>query len=109
VSLTLAVAAIVSDCLAWLSEGVFHLMPLGDLWSRLDFGSFDRVQRSLQATLDGKPWSLVALPVLSLPALPVFAVAGVVLIWFGRRTGRVAEPRFVGGSRPPRRRRRPLS
>jgi hypothetical protein len=104
--LAMAVMAIVSDCLAWWSEGAFRLLPLGELWSRLDYGSLHGFQEMLESRFYGRLWRFIAMPILRLPALPVFLVGGTILLWIGRRIGSRAEPRFVTGSRPPRRRRR---
>ena len=40
--LALAIAAVVHDALAWWTEGSFHLLGLGDLWSHLDVRSLER-------------------------------------------------------------------
>src|SRR5471030_385565 len=104
--LAMAVAAIVNDCLAWWSQGAFRLLSLGELWSRLDYGSLHHAQAYLEAHLAGWPWRWLAVPGLRLPALPVFTMAGVLLLWLGSRTGGDrTEASFVTGSRPPRRRR----
>lgn len=100
VSLAMAVAAIVRDCLAWWSEGTFRLMLLGALWLRFDYAALHPVSGSPPPGLV----SQVVLPVLALPALPTFAVLGVILLWIGRRVGGRAEPRFLLSSRPRRRR-----
>ncbi len=102
--LTLAVAAIVHDGLAWWSEGAFRLLPLGELWSRLDFGSLRYTQATIEGRASGMFWIWVAAPLLRVPALPAFLIAGVIFLWIGRRIGRRAEFGFVG-TRPPRRRR----
>ena len=104
--LAMAVAAIVNDCLAWWSQGAFRLLSLGELWSRLDYGSLTRAQAFLEAHLAGWTWRWLAVPGLRLPALPVFVMGGAILLWLGSRTGGDrAEASFVTGSRPPRRRR----
>ena len=99
--LALAVGAVVFDGLSWWSDGAFHLLALGDLWSRLDLASLTALQRDLGATV----WTRVLLPILRVPALPAFVIAGVLFLWFGRRIGSRTDPSFLGGSRPPRRRR----
>jgi hypothetical protein len=58
------------------------------------------VQQHLSAGL----WNWVALPLLKLPALPMFVSVGTLFLWLGRRIGGRAEAGFIG-SRPPRRRR----
>jgi hypothetical protein len=99
--LALAVGAVVFDGLSWWSDGAFRLLALGDLWSRVDLGSLN----ALQQDLSGAVWSSLLLPILRVPALPAFVIAGVIFLWLGRRIGSRAEPSFLGGSRPPRRRR----
>ncbi len=47
------------------------------------------------------------MPILKLPALPMFLIAGVACLWLGRRIGSRAEPSFIGARAP--RRRRPRS
>lgn len=105
VLLAMAVGAVVYDALSWWSEGAFRLLALGDLWSRLDLGSLNRVENGLQHRLSGVLWRGVLLPILGVPALPAFVIAGVFFLWLGRRVGSRAEPAFLGGSSRPRRRR----
>jgi hypothetical protein len=102
--LMLAVAAIVYDGLSWWSAGAFHLAPLGEWWSRLDLGSYVAAEKGLPSEF----WQWVVRPVLETPALSVFVVLGLLLLWLGQPRSRAPEPvGFVlGGSRPPRRRRR---
>jgi len=99
--LALAVGAVVFDGLSWWSDGAFRLLALGDLWSRLDLASLTAFQRDLSATV----WTRVLLPILRVPALPAFVIGGVLFLWFGRRIGSRTDPSFLGGTRPPRRRR----
>lgn len=99
VLLAMAVAAIVYDCLAWWSEGSFHLVPLGELWSRFDYAAV----HPLPGQMPGAFWRSVVLPFLGLPALLVFTLLGVIALWFGRRIGSRAEERFLTSTRPRRR------
>lgn len=99
--LALAVGAVVYDGLAWWSDGVFHLLALGDLWSRVDLASLHALQRDVS----GAVWSRLLLPILRVPALAAFVIGGVIFLWLGRRIGSRTEASFLGGSRPPRRRR----
>ena len=101
--LAMAVAAIVHDGLAWWSEGSFHLLGLGDLWSHLDVGSQTAVPRHVPSSLGS--WAVR--PVLMVPALPLFVVLGLLLLWIGSRSGGGDHFSFgpTIGSRPPRRRR----
>ncbi|HTR85611.1 MAG TPA: hypothetical protein VMI56_14120 [Reyranella sp.] len=103
--LALAIAAVVNDCLGWWSEGVFRLLSLGDLWTRVHLGSLQSTQAFLSSHARGLLWFWFLMPILRLPALPVLTMAGVILLWIGRRSGTRAEGGFVIGSKPPRRRR----
>ena len=76
--LAMAVGAVVYDGLVWWSEGVLRLLPLGELWSRLDLESMNRTQSAVQRHLSVGLWNWVALPILRMPALPMFLVAGTI-------------------------------
>jgi hypothetical protein len=102
--LAMAVGAVIYDGLVWWSEGVLRLLQLGELWSRLDVDSLSNAQSAVQRHVSVGLWNWVALPILALPALPMFVIAGTFFLWVGRRIGSRAEPSFIG-SRPPRRRR----
>jgi hypothetical protein len=103
--LALAVAAIVHDALTWWSDGSFHLLGLGDLWSHLDMRSLSDAQTAVQRNVSAALWNWIIRPILMIPALPAFLVLGLLLLWLGNRSGGDAEPGLLGGSRPPRRRR----
>ncbi len=105
--LAMAVGAVVYDGLVWWSEGVLRLLPLGELWSRLDLDSFNRAQSAVQRHLSVGLWTRVVLPILTLPALPMFLIAGTIFLWLGRRIGSRAETAYIGARAP--RRRRPRS
>ena len=99
--LALAVGAVVYDGLNWWSDGALRLLALGELWSRVDLASLNAFQQDLSGAL----WTQLLLPILKVPALPAFVIAGVLFLWFGRRIGSRTDPSFLGGTRPPRRRR----
>ena len=103
--LAMAVAVVVHDTLAWWTEGAFHLLGLGDLWSHLDIGSLNNAQVAVQRHLSVRLWHWVVRPVLMIPALPAFLVLGLVFLWLGNRSAPV-EPNLLTGSRPRRRRHR---
>ena len=105
--LAMAVGAVVYDGLAWWSEGVLRLLPLGELWSRLDLDSLNRAQSAVQRHLSVGLWNWVVLSILRLPALPMFIIAGTIFLWLGRRIGSRAETSYIGARAP--RRRRPRS
>jgi len=85
--LALALGAVVYDCLNLWSDGAFHLLALGDIWSRLDLGSLNAVERDLRSMLSGVLWNGLLLPVLQIPALPAFVFVGMLCLWFSRRIG----------------------
>jgi hypothetical protein len=96
-----AIGAVVFDGLTWWSDGGFRLLALGDLWSRVDLASLDALRRDVS----GAVWSSLLMPILRVPALAAFVIGGVLFLWLGRRIGSRTEPSFLGGSRPPKRRR----
>ena len=49
--LAMAVGAVVYDGLVWWSEGALRLLPLGELWSRVDLDSMNRTQTAVQQHL----------------------------------------------------------
>jgi hypothetical protein len=101
VLLALAVGAIIYDGLTWWSDGALRLLALGELWSRVDLASLNAIQRDLSGAL----WTQLLLPVLRVPALAAFVIAGVLFLWLGRRVGSRTDPSFLGMSQRPRRRR----
>ena len=103
--LAMAVAVVVHDALAWVTEGSFRLLALGDLWSHLDAASLANLQMAIQRHLSAVVWTWIVRPVLLVPALPVFLILGLLFLRIGERGGDRPEPGFVLGSRPPRRRR----
>ncbi len=103
--LAMAVAAIVHDGLAWWTEGSFHLLGLGDLWSHLDTRSLADAQTAIQGRGSAALWSWLVRPVLMVPALAAFLGLGIFFLWIGNRGSGRPETGFLIGSRPPRRRR----
>jgi hypothetical protein len=103
--LAMAVAAIVHDGLAWWTEGSFHLLGLGDLWSHLDTRSLADAQTAVQRRVSSGLWFWLVRPVLMVPVLPAFLVFGLFFLWIGNRRGGRPETGFVLGPRAPRRRR----
>lgn len=101
--LAMAVAVVVHDALSWWTGGALQLMGLGDLWSLLDVRSLNDAQAATQRYLSADLWNWTVVPVLLVPALLAFLVLGLLFLWLGNRGG--SEGDFLGGSRPPRRRR----
>jgi hypothetical protein len=98
VLLALAVTAIVYSGLAWWSDGTFRVVPLGELWSRLDPGALDFLEST-------SPARSALSPLVDAPALAIFAIGGLLCLWFGRRRLAGNEAAFVLGGRTRRRRR----
>jgi hypothetical protein len=113
--LVLAVAAAVQNALTWLSEGSFRLLALSDVWAHVNYGSLGTIQGLAAGSglARGAAWGLLA--ILRLPAVPVFLILGLILIWIGqrspdaRRGGGASSSFAVGTRRPKRRRSRGLS
>ena len=101
--LAMAIAAVVHDALAWWTEGSFHLLGLGDLWSHLDARSLADAQTAVQRRVPSDLWFWL----MRIPALAAFLVLALFFLWLGNRGGGAgpARPSFLTGSRPPRRRR----
>jgi hypothetical protein len=105
--LAMAVGAVVYDGLAWWSDGALRLLPLGELWSRVDLDSLNRAQSIVERHLSAGLWTWAVLPILKVPALPAFLIAGTFFLWLGRRIGSRSDVSFIGARAP--RRRRPRS
>ena len=104
--LAMAIAAVVHDALAWWTEGSFHLLGLGDLWSHLDMRSLSDAQTAIQRHVSSALWNWLIRPLLMIPALPAFLVLRLVFLWLGNRGGsRRPELGYMLSARPPRRRR----
>ena len=103
--LTLAIAIAVHDGLFWWSDGAFHPMGLGDLWQQLDYVSLQSLEMVVSRHLSVMAWARIAAPILKLPALPVFVIVGLLLLWLGQSRDDRPEPGFLLNSRRPRRRR----
>ena len=108
--LAMTVAAAVQNGLTWWSEGVFRFLALGDVWSHIDYGSLAATQTYLTQHVSSHGWAWGVLPLLRLPAVPVFLILGLFGLWIGQpagdgRRGGLGEASFVGGTRRPRRRR----
>jgi hypothetical protein len=113
--LVMTVATAVQNGLTWWSEGAFRFLTLGDVWAHLDYGSMSAVQGYLSEHVSAHGWSWGVMPLLHLPALPVFLVLGLFCLWIGqsggdaRRSGGRPSGFAVGSRRPRRRRSRGIS
>ncbi len=113
--LIMTVAAAVQNGLTWWSEGSFRFLALSDVWAHLEYGSLAAIQglATGSGAARGLAWPILA--VLRLPAIPVFLMLGLFLLWIGqrspegRRGGGAASSFAVGTRRPKRRRSRGLN
>jgi hypothetical protein len=108
--LVMTVATAVQNGLTWWSEGAFRFLTLGDVWAHLDYGSLSGIQAYLTLHVSAHGWSWGAMPLLRLPALPVFLVLGLFCLWIGQTGGETRRSSgrpsgFAVGARRPRRRR----
>jgi len=103
--LALALAVAVHDLLFWWSDGKFHPMTTRELWLQLDYTSLQGLEGFVNRSLTPVLWSQLAVPILRWPVLPIFVIAGLMLIWLGQRRSERGESGFVLGSRPRRRKR----
>jgi len=103
--LVLTVAAVVQNALTAWAEGAFRLLTLADLWGHVGPASFAAFQRFLGTDGGAQAGAMV----LGLPAVPVFFLVALVLLWFGQAPGEgragLARVRALGAGRRPRRRR----
>jgi hypothetical protein len=108
--LAMTVAAAVQNGLTWWSEGTFRFLALGDVWAQVDYGSLAATQAYLVQHVSSHGWAWVVLPMLRVPAVPVFLILGLFSLWIGQpagegRRGGLSAAGVVGGTRRPRRRR----
>src|SRR5712672_2532687 len=85
--LAMTVGALVYDGLVWWSESTLRMLPLGELWSRVDLDSLNNAESAVQRHLPVCLWNWLVVPILNLPALPTFLIGGVAFLWLGRRIG----------------------
>jgi hypothetical protein len=112
----MTVAAAVQNGLTWWSEGVFRFLTLGDVWAHLEYGSLAAIQGPVTGSGAARGWAWGVLAMLRLPAVPVFLILGLFLLWIGQRSpegrrggGRASSSFAVGTRRPKRRRSRGLN
>ena len=84
--LVLTVAAAVQNGLTWWSEGHFRFLALSDVWAHLEYGSLAAIQGSATAAGTARGWAWGVLALLRLPAVPVFLILGLLLLWIGQRS-----------------------
>lgn len=83
--MALAVAALGWEALAaWQGDG-WRIVPLGELWFKLDAQSLNASQAAVQRHVAPWLWEPVITTVLLWPGWAVFGVPGLLLLWVGRR------------------------
>jgi hypothetical protein len=112
--MAMTVATAVQNGLTWWSEGAFRFLTLGDVWAHFDYGSLLATQAFLTRHVSAGVWTWSMLPLLHVPALPVFLILGLFCLWRGQSNGEGRRRRrsadfAVGSRRPKRRRSRGLS
>ncbi len=63
----------------------WRLVPLGELWYRLDSASLNAAQAGIQRHVAPWLWEPVITAILQWPGWAVFGVPGLLLLWAGRR------------------------
>lgn len=74
--LMLAVIALGFDVAAWVREGEWMPVPLGQAWYSLDSESLNLAQAVVQRYLSANLWDTLVLPLLTLPTWVVPAALG---------------------------------
>jgi len=71
---------------AWtaIQTGGWRLVPLGELWFKLDTASLNAAQAGIQRHVAPWLWEPVITTILQWPGWAVFGVPGLLLLWVGR-------------------------
>jgi hypothetical protein len=73
------------DLWTYLTVDRFTLRPLGEVWAAIDRDSLAVLQPAIERHVAVWLWQDVLFPVLLVPAAPLFAALGAILIFFTRR------------------------
>ena len=79
-----ASVVLVRDAIAWTDTHSFVPLSLGGLWSNLSAGGPIALRITIERVAPWL-WAMGIRPVLSIWALPVFAILGLAVLWFCRR------------------------
>ena len=89
--LILAVAVAAFEAVTALLIGGYRVIPLGQLWLRLDPAGVDKVQSAIEHSAASAAWDVLAQPLLALPGWVVLGVPGLLFLLVCRfRNGRRA-------------------
>jgi hypothetical protein len=83
-----AAIALAHDLVGWYGTGVFRLAALGELWHEISPTTLELAQPAIQRHIAPWLWDDGVLRLLLFPAVLVFAVPGVLLVWLGGRRAR---------------------
>ena len=84
VFVVLAAAALCWELYILADTGNFRLTSWGELWFRLHAPSLNLYQAGVERHISPTLWDQVLAPLLLLPAILVFLIPGVLLIWLPR-------------------------
>lgn len=76
-----AILVLLRDLFAWYMTGSFDPIALGRLWFDLSPNTLELAQPAIQRHIAAWLWEPVIVTILRLPALVVFAVPGILLLW----------------------------
>lgn len=79
-----ALAVLAWDLYDLAASGSLALTKLGRVWAALDTTSLQLLQAGVERHLSVWLWDAVIAPLLQWPALPVFALPGLLLLWLCR-------------------------
>ncbi len=80
----MAAAALAWELYILVDTGHFKLSSWGELWFRLHAPSLNLYQAVVERYVSTSLWDMVLAPLLLLPAVLVFLIPGVLLIWLPR-------------------------
>ena len=83
--LILALAALGWEALSAWQGGGWRMVPLGELWFKLDSKSLNASQAGVQRYVAPWLWEPVITTILLWPGWAVFGLPGALLLWVGRR------------------------
>lgn len=90
-SFAVAIVALVADGIRSIAAGKLSLTPIGDSWASIDRHSLDLIAEALRKGREGGAAEEAFMLALSAPTLVVAGLAGLALLWLGRR--RLRRPR----------------
>jgi hypothetical protein len=86
------------DLWTYLTVDRFTLQPFGEVWATIDRESLAILQPAIERHISVWLWESVIFPALLLPAAPVLAVLGLLLILVTRKRNPTSSKRRMFGS-----------